>query len=127
VREADVELARSAAPRVLHHRKRLAPARVVGALCGGAPALTRAEGADGALDVLLPAAVLEARADRPDLSEEQLEAELAEAEAVLGSGQGGAEAIAEAEDAGEDTGSESDKAGEGVGETEAPKSETPAE
>jgi large subunit ribosomal protein L25 len=65
------------------------------------------------------------------ISEEQLEAELAEAEAELGSGQAGAEAIAEAEaaEAGEDTGSESDKAGEGdeVGETDAPKSETPAE
>jgi large subunit ribosomal protein L25 len=64
------------------------------------------------------------------ISEEQLEAELAEAEAELGSGQAGAEAIAEAEAeaAGEDTGSESDKAGEGdeVGETDAPKSETPA-
>jgi large subunit ribosomal protein L25 len=66
------------------------------------------------------------------ISEEALEAELAEAEAELGSGQAGAEAIAEAEaeeaaEAGE--GSESDKAGEGdeVGETEAPKSETPAE
>ena len=63
-------------------------------------------------------------------SEEQLEAELAEAEAELGSGQAGAEAIAEAEaEEAADTGSESDKAGEGdeVGETEAPKSETPAE
>ncbi len=63
------------------------------------------------------------------ISEEELEAELAEAEAELGSGQAGAEAIAEAEaeEAGE--GSESDKAGEGdaVGETDAPKSETPAE
>ena len=63
-------------------------------------------------------------------SEEELEAELAEAEAELGSGQAGAEAIAEAEaeEAG-DTGSESDKAGEGdeVGETDAPKSETPAQ
>jgi large subunit ribosomal protein L25 len=66
------------------------------------------------------------------ISEEQLEAELAEAEADLGSGQAGAEAIAEAEaeEAGETVeGSESDKAGEGdaVGETDAPKSETPAE
>ena len=66
------------------------------------------------------------------ISEEQLEAELAEAEAELGSGQAGAEAIAEAEaeEAGEvEEGSESDKAGEGdvVGETDAPKSETPAE
>ena len=60
-------------------------------------------------------------------SEEELEAELAEAEAELGSGQAGAEAIAEAEAV--EAGSESDKAGEGdeVGETEAPKSETPAE
>jgi len=66
------------------------------------------------------------------VSEEELEAELAEAEAELGSGQAGAEAIAEAEAeaAGEtDEGSESDKAGEGdeVGETDAPKSEKPAE
>ena len=65
------------------------------------------------------------------ISEEELEAELAEAEAELGSGQAGAEAIAEAEaeEAGETGGSESDKAGEGdeVGETDAPKSETPAE
>jgi len=64
------------------------------------------------------------------VSEEQLEAELVEAEAELGSGQVGAEAIAEAEaEAAETEGSESDKAGEGdeVGETEAPKSETPAE
>jgi large subunit ribosomal protein L25 len=67
------------------------------------------------------------------ISEEQLEAELAEAEAELGSGQAGAEAL-EAEaaaEAGEDVevGSESDAAGEGdvVGETEAPKSENPAE
>ncbi len=66
------------------------------------------------------------------VSEEELEAELAEAEAELGSGQAGAEAIAEAEAeaAGEtDEGSESDKAGEGdeVGDTDAPKSEKPAE
>jgi large subunit ribosomal protein L25 len=66
------------------------------------------------------------------ISEEQLEAELAEAEAELGSGQAGAEAIAEAEaeEAGEvQVGSESDAAGEGdvVGETDAPKSEKPAE
>ena len=66
------------------------------------------------------------------ISEEQLEAELAEAEADLGSGQAGAEAIAEAaaEEAGEvEVGSESDKTGEGdeVGETDAPKSETPAQ
>jgi len=65
------------------------------------------------------------------ISEEELEAELTEAEAELGSGQAGAEAIAEAEaeEAGETEDSESDKAGEGdeVGETDAPKSETPAE
>ena len=65
------------------------------------------------------------------VSEEQLEAELAAAEEELGAGQAGAEAIAAeaAEEAGETEGSESDKAGEGdaVGETEAPKSETPAE
>jgi large subunit ribosomal protein L25 len=65
------------------------------------------------------------------VSEEELEAGLAEAEAELGSGQAGAEAIAEAEaeEAGDSAeGSESDKAGEGdqVGETAAPKSETPA-
>ena len=61
------------------------------------------------------------------VSEEQLEEELAAAEEELGSGQAGAEAIAE--EAAESEGSESDKAGEGdaVGETEAPKSETPAE
>lgn len=58
-------------------------------------------------------------------SEEQLEAELAAAEEELGAGQAGA--TAEAAD--EEPGSGSDKAGEGdeVGETEAPKSETPAE
>ncbi len=66
------------------------------------------------------------------VSEEQLEAELAEAEADLGSGQAGAEAAAAelAEESGEvEVGSESDAAGEGdvVGETEAPKSETPAQ
>ena len=63
------------------------------------------------------------------VSEEQLEAELAEAEAELGSGQAGAEAIAAEEAAEAEEGSESDKAGEGdeVGETDAPKSETPAE
>ena len=59
------------------------------------------------------------------VSEEQLEAELASSEAELGAGGAGAAA------AGEDVevGSESDAAGEGdlVGETEAPKSETPAE
>ncbi len=64
------------------------------------------------------------------ISEEELEAELAEAEAELGSGQAGAEALeAEAaEAAGETEGSESDKVGEGdeVGETDAPKSENPA-
>jgi large subunit ribosomal protein L25 len=69
---------------------------------------------------------------RAVISEEQLEAELAEAEADLGAGQAGAEALAAeaAEEAGEtEEGSESDKAGEGdvVGETDAPKSETPAE
>ena len=66
------------------------------------------------------------------ISEEELEAELVEAEAELGSGQAGAEAIAEAEaeEAGEvEVGSESDKAGEGdqVGETDAPKSENAAQ
>jgi large subunit ribosomal protein L25 len=66
------------------------------------------------------------------ISEEQLEAELVAAEEDLGSGQAGAEAI-EAEAAEGDSpateGSESDKTGEGdaVGETDAPKSETPAE
>jgi large subunit ribosomal protein L25 len=59
------------------------------------------------------------------VSEEQLEAELAESEAELGAGAAGAEA------AGDDVevGSESDATGEGdvVGETEAPRSETPAE
>ena len=61
------------------------------------------------------------------ISEEQLEAELAAAEEELGAGQAGAEA-AEG-DSPETEGSESDKAGEGdeVGETDAPKSETPAE
>lgn len=60
-------------------------------------------------------------------SEEQLEAELAEAEAELGAGQAGAETIVDADTV--ESGSESDKTGEGdeVGETEAPKSETPAE
>jgi len=59
------------------------------------------------------------------VSEEQLEAELSAAEEELGAGQAGATAEA----APEEPGSESDKAGEGdeVGETEAPKSETPAE
>jgi large subunit ribosomal protein L25 len=67
-------------------------------------------------------------------TEEQLEAELSAAEEELGSGQAGAEAheaeAAAAEGDSPDTaGSESDKAGEGdaVGETDAPKSETPAE
>ena len=61
------------------------------------------------------------------VSEEQLEAELAAAEEELGSGQAGAEAAAAEAEA--EAGSESDAAGEGdvVGETEAPKSETPAE
>jgi large subunit ribosomal protein L25 len=66
------------------------------------------------------------------VSEEQLEAELAEAEADLGSGQAGAEAAAAelAAESGEvEVGSESDATGEGdvVGETGAPRSETPAE
>jgi large subunit ribosomal protein L25 len=58
------------------------------------------------------------------VSEAQLEAELSAAEEELGAGQAGA-----AEATPEEPGSESDKAGEGdeVGETEAPKSETPAE
>jgi large subunit ribosomal protein L25 len=67
-------------------------------------------------------------------TEEQLEAELAAAEEELGSGQAGAEAheaeaAAAAGDSPDTEGSESDKAGEGdaVGETDAPKSETPAE
>ena len=62
------------------------------------------------------------------VSEEQLEAELAEAEAELGAGQAGAEAIA-AEQGEVEVGSESDATGEGdvVGETDAPRSETPAE
>jgi large subunit ribosomal protein L25 len=59
------------------------------------------------------------------VSEEQLEAELASSEAELGAGAAGAAA------AGDDVevGSESEATGEGdvVGETEAPKSETPAE
>ena len=59
------------------------------------------------------------------VSEEQLEAELAAAEEELGAGQAGATA----EDVPEEPGSESDKEGEGdeVPETEAPKSENPAE
>jgi large subunit ribosomal protein L25 len=58
-------------------------------------------------------------------TEEQLEAELSAAEEELGAGQAGAAAEATPEE----PGSESDKAGEGdeVGETDAPKSETPAE
>jgi len=61
-------------------------------------------------------------------SEEQLEAELSASEEELGSGQAGAEALAADEAVEVEVGSESDKAGEGdeVGETEAPKSETPA-
>jgi large subunit ribosomal protein L25 len=59
------------------------------------------------------------------VSEEQLEADLAESEAELGAGAAGAQA------AGDDVevGSESDATGEGdvVGETEAPRSETPAQ
>ena len=66
------------------------------------------------------------------VSEEQLEAELAAAEEELGAGQAGAEAAASDAEGGDSPvteGSESDKAGEGdaVGETDAPKSETPAE
>ena len=55
----------------------------------------------------------------------EVEADLAEAEAELGAGAAGAEAQQDDVEAG----SESDAAGEGdvVGETEAPKSETPAE
>jgi large subunit ribosomal protein L25 len=58
----------------------------------------------------------------------EVEAELTEAEADLGSGAAGAAAI-EADAAGAEPGSESDAAGEGdvVGETGAPKSETPAQ
>lgn len=61
------------------------------------------------------------------VSEEQLEAELSAAEEELGAGQAGSDA--EGGDSPETVGSESDKAGEGdaVGETDAPKSETPAE
>jgi large subunit ribosomal protein L25 len=60
-------------------------------------------------------------------TEADVDADLAEAEAELGSGAAGAAAIAEAE--ADADGSESDAAGEGdvVGETDAPKSETPAE
>jgi large subunit ribosomal protein L25 len=66
------------------------------------------------------------------ITEEQLEAELVAAEEDLGSGQAGGEAAA-AEAAEGDSpatvGDESDKPGEGdlVGETDAPKSETPAQ
>ena len=57
----------------------------------------------------------------------EVEADLAESEAELGAGAAGAEALAEDDTV--EVGSESDAAGEGdvVGETEAPKSETPAE
>jgi large subunit ribosomal protein L25 len=58
-------------------------------------------------------------------SEEQLEAELAEAEAELGSGQAGAEAI-EAEAAAE-AGEPAEAAKDGEGESDAGTSETPAE
>jgi large subunit ribosomal protein L25 len=63
---------------------------------------------------------------------EEVEAELSEAEAELGSGAAGAAMQAEAEAQDVDVqqeGSESDAAGEGdvVGETDAPKSENPAE
>jgi large subunit ribosomal protein L25 len=66
------------------------------------------------------------------VSEEQLEAELSAAEEELGAGAAGAEAAAADAEGGDSPateGSESDKAGEGdaVGETDAPKSETPAE
>jgi large subunit ribosomal protein L25 len=66
------------------------------------------------------------------VSEEQLEAELAASEEELGAGQAGAEAAAAEAEGGDSpatAGSESDKRGEGdaVGETDAPKSETPAE
>src|SRR4051812_16829693 len=64
------------------------------------------------------------------VSEAQLEAELSAAEEELGAGAAGAEAAAaEGGDSPATEGSESDKAGEGdaVGETDAPKSETPAE
>ena len=94
----------------------------------------RAGSSLAAKDVTLPAGT--ELAQDPDhvivaflgvISEEQLEAELAEAEAELGSGQAGAEAAAAEGDV--EVGSESDATGEGdvVGETEAPKSETPAE
>jgi large subunit ribosomal protein L25 len=64
---------------------------------------------------------------RAQVSEEALEAELAESEAELGAGQAGSATAEAGEDIQE--GSESDKAGEGdeVGETKAPKSENPAE
>jgi len=59
-------------------------------------------------------------------SEEQLEAELAASEEELGAGAAGAAAASDDVDA---AGSESDATGEGdvVGETDAPRSETPAE
>jgi large subunit ribosomal protein L25 len=61
------------------------------------------------------------------VSEEQLEAELAASEEELGAGAAGAAAAAEQDEV--EVGSESEATGEGdvVGETEAPKSETPAE
>ena len=60
-------------------------------------------------------------------TEADVEAELSEAEAELGAGAAGA--AAQQEDVVDAAGSESDAAGEGdrVGETDAPKSETPAE
>jgi large subunit ribosomal protein L25 len=91
-----------------------------------------------ASDVTLPAGT--ALAQDPDhvmvaflgvVSEEQLEAELAAAEEELGAGQAGEAQAAETADGDEvdAAGSESDATGEGdvVGETEAPKSENPAE
>ena len=61
------------------------------------------------------------------ISEEELEAELVEAEAELGSGQAGAEAIeAEAAEAAGETEGESDESGEGDAATETDASETPA-
>ena len=61
------------------------------------------------------------------ISEEELEAELVEAEAELGSGQAGAEAIeAEAAEAAGETEGESEESGEGDAATETDASETPA-
>jgi len=86
-------------------------------------------------DVPLPTGVTLAQDDAlvvvhglGQVSEEELEAELAEAEAELGAGASGVDAGAGG-DSPETAGSESDKAGEGdqVGETAAPKSEHPAE